>query len=55
MTMLDVDYSCVSDFWDNENKRSLSIAEAVAEGYFSCEEEAQEYLETLECDEGLFL
>lgn len=52
--MLDIDYSGCNDFWDNKNKRSLSIEEAVAEGYFSSINDAKEYLEFLEADDEDF-
>lgn len=43
--MLDIDYSGTNDFWDTKNKRSLSIEEAVNEGYFATIEEAQYFLD----------
>ena len=52
--MLDIDYSGMDDFWDSKNKRSLSIEEAVAEGYFRTLKEAEEYLEYLEGDDEDF-
>lgn len=49
--MLDIDYSGYDDFWDEVNKRSLSIEEAVCEGYFKSIEEAEDYLYSLEDDD----
>lgn len=49
--MLDIDYSGCDDFWDTANKRSLSIEDAVCEGYFKSIKEAKEYLESLEEDD----
>ena len=48
--MLDIDYSGCSDFWDSKNKRSLTVQEAVEEGYFETEEEAWDYIESEETD-----
>lgn len=41
------DYSCTNNFWDITNKRSLSIEDAVYEGYFNTIEEAEEFLDLL--------
>ena len=48
--MLDLDYSGCNDFWDYENKRELSIEEAVDEGYFNTVKDAKDYKEMLEFD-----
>jgi len=48
---LTIDRSCTNDFWDYKNERSLSIEDAVAEGYFATVDEAEEYKAWLEDDE----
>jgi hypothetical protein len=53
--MLDIDYSGAADFWDLTNKRSLSIEEAVNEGYFATVEDAQCFLDEYNLYDGYFL
>lgn len=49
--MLNIDYCEDESFWDVDNERSISLSQAVKEGYFKSYREAKAYYDAISSDD----